>query len=87
MAEKKSRIVGCCALEVYSKKLAEIRSLTVEPAASGKGIASALLDICLKEARCKRVYEVLVITNKDRLFRRRGFSQQLHDQKALFLRP
>jgi len=28
-----------------------------------------------------------VITNRENIFKRHGFSEQLHGQKALFLRP
>ncbi len=87
VAEQEGVIYACCALEIYNKKLAEIRSLVVDPVKEKKGIASALVDHCIKEAKEKGIYEVLVITNRENLFRRHGFSEQLHDQKALFLRP
>lgn len=80
-------MIACCAIELYNKKLAEIRSLVVKQEHERKGIASLLLDQCLREAKKKKVYEVLVITDRENLFKRRGFSEQLHGQKALFLRP
>jgi N-acetylglutamate synthase-like GNAT family acetyltransferase len=46
-----------------------------------------LIERCVQEAKKHRIYEVFVITNRDTIFHRIGFSQQLHDQKALFLRP
>lgn len=67
-------VVGCCALEVYSKRLAELRSLAVHPDFQGKGIAQALIARCLAEARRKRVKEVLSITGATRLFSKLGFS-------------
>lgn len=87
VAEKENQIVACCALEIYNKKLAEIRSLVVEEGHQKKGIASALIDWCLKEARKRKVYEVLAITDRENLFKRNGFSEVLHGQKALFIRP
>lgn len=87
VAEKGGRTVACCALEIYSKKLSEVRSLAVEKESQQKGIASALLERCVREAKKRRVYEVLAITDRQNLFKRRGFSEQLHGQKALFLRP
>lgn len=87
VAEERGHIIGCCALEVYNKKLAEIRSLAVAPGSQKKGIASELLKKCIESARKKKIYEVLAITDRDGIFSRRGFSQQLHGQKALFLRP
>ncbi|OGR88915.1 MAG: hypothetical protein A3A86_02390 [Elusimicrobia bacterium RIFCSPLOWO2_01_FULL_60_11] len=87
VAEDSSSIVACCALEIYNKKLAEIRSLAVDSRREKQGIASRLVQACLKDARKKRIYEVLVITNRENIFRRHGFSEQLQDQKALFIRP
>ena len=84
--EEKNRVVACCALEIYNKKLAEVRSLVVETAKQKRGLATLLLERCLKEAKEKRVYEVLAITDRERLFKRLGFSEQLHGQTALFLR-
>ncbi|MBI4217791.1 MAG: GNAT family N-acetyltransferase [Elusimicrobia bacterium] len=85
--EKENRIVACCALEIYNKKLAEIRSLVVESGESNKGLATQLLDWCLQEAKKKKIYEVLAITDRGNLFKRLGFMEQLHGQKALFVRP
>lgn len=87
VAEVGGEVVGCVALEIYSKKLAEIRSLVVEPAYRKKGIATALIKRCIDMAGKKEIYEVLAITDRDGVFGRHGFSQQLHGQKALFLRP
>lgn len=87
VAEEDGQALGCCALEIYNKKLAEIRSLVVRADQQKKGIATALIDHCLKEARKKRIYEVLAITDRENLFRRHGFSEQLHGQKSLFFRP
>jgi amino-acid N-acetyltransferase len=86
-AEIDGKIAACCSLEVYNKKLAEVRSLTVTPGLRRKGIATALVDHCLREARRRRIYEVLAITDRENLFKRLGFAEQLHGQKALFLRP
>ena len=87
VAKKETKVIACCALEIYSKKLAEVRSLVVDEKHEGQGIASAFLDRCLREAKKKKIYEVLVITDRENLFKRKGFSEQLHGQKALFLRP
>ena len=80
-------VVACCSLEVYNKKLAEVRSLTVSPDRRRKGVASLLIDHCLREARRRKIYEVLAITDRMNLFKRLGFAEQLHGQKALFSRP
>ncbi len=87
VAELESMVVACCALEIYNKKLAEVRSLVVAPEWQNQGIASAILTRCVDEAKRRRVYEVLAITDSEGVFRRQGFSEQLQGQKALFLRP
>ena len=87
IVEEDHRVVACCAIEVYSKKLAEIRSLVVDHGHEKKGIATCLIEKGIQEAKRKKIYEVLAITDRENLFKRQGFSEQLHGQKALFLRP
>ena len=86
VVEENGQVIACCAIEIYNKKLAEIRSLVVHHGHEKKGIATGLITHCLGVARKRRVYEVLAITDRENLFRRQGFSEQLHGQKALFLR-
>jgi amino-acid N-acetyltransferase len=76
-------IIGCCALEVYSKRLAEIRSLSVSPDHQGKGIATALIQACLDEAKEKNIYEVLTITGSLSLFEKQGFGAFNNEKYAL----
>lgn len=80
-------IVGCCSLEVYNKKLAEIRSLVVSAEYQNKGIGKALIEACMKKAHNLKIYEVLTITDKDVFFEKMGFSKCLNGQWALFVRP
>lgn len=78
------RVVGCCALEVYSKRLAEIRSLAVAKDWQGRGLAAKLIEYCLKLARQKKIYEVLAITGATDLFDRFGFRTFNKEKLALF---
>lgn len=79
------RIVGCAALEIYSKKLAEIRSLAVSPAVQGVGIGRMLVQACLELARQKDILEVMAITSSDAFFKACGFDFTLPgEKKALF---
>lgn len=48
--EEDDRLVGCCSLEIYSKKIAEIRSFVVALEYRNKGIGSELVRKCLDEA-------------------------------------
>src|SRR5438552_4198018 len=68
VVEEGSEIVACCAIEIYNKKLAEIRSLVVLPAHQKKGIATKLIAHSLKEAKKKKIYEVLAITDRENIF-------------------
>jgi len=84
VADENDQIVGCCALEVYSKRLAEIRSLAVMPEHQGKGIASKLVASCLNEAKERGIFEVLTITGSSSLFEKQGFGTFNNEKYALF---
>lgn len=84
--EELREIVGCISLEIYSKKLAEIRSLVVLPKFQKKGIGRALIKECLSKAKKEGIYEVLAVTDRVDLFEKLGFSKQLSNQWPLFLR-
>ena len=83
VAEEGGVVVGCCALEVYSKRLAEVRSLAVSKDHQGKGVGTALIETCLKEAKEKSVHEVLTITSAVLLFERQGFGTFKNEKYAL----
>lgn len=79
-------IVGCAALEVYSPKLAEIRSLAVASSAQGLGIGRRLVNACVERARLRNILEVMAITSSDGFFQSCGFDYTLPGEKrALFL--
>lgn len=85
IAELDGQIVGCAALEIYSRKLAEIRSLAVSPAVQGKGIGRLLVEACIQLAREKNVLEVMAITSSEDFFKACGFDFTLPgEKKALF---
>jgi amino-acid N-acetyltransferase len=86
IAEYDDQIVGCAALEVYSPKLAEVRSLAVSPHVRGLGVGKALVNACVELAREKRVLEVMAITGNEDFFKAIGFDFTLQKQKkALFI--
>ena len=86
LAEADGRIVGFAALEIYSNKLAELRSLAVAADCQGRGIGKALVQACVELARTKRVFEVMAITSSDEFFQRCGFDFTLPgEKKAVFL--
>lgn len=76
-------IVGCVALAIYSKRLAEVRSLAVLESVRGQGIATKLVTACLAEAKRKKIYEVLAITGTKKFFEKCGFSAFQKEKLAL----
>jgi N-acetylglutamate synthase-like GNAT family acetyltransferase len=86
VAELDGRLIGCAALEVYSWKLAEVRSLAVAPEARGLGIGRLLVNACVSRAREQRILEVMAITSSEDFFKSCGFDFTLPgEKKALFI--
>ena len=77
-------IVGCAALEIYSKKLCEIRSLAVDPRAQGLGIGKQLVTACVELAQRQGVYEIMAISSAEEFFKSCGFDFTLPNQKRAF---
>jgi N-acetylglutamate synthase-like GNAT family acetyltransferase len=85
-ADWDGRIVGFAALEIYSKKIAEIQCLAVAKEFQGRGIGRRLVQCCVDRARRERVREVMVITSTEGFLKSCGFDYSLPQQrKALFL--
>lgn len=85
VAEIEGRLVGCAALEIYSWKLAEIRSLAVDASVHGAGIGKLLVQACVQRARDRNILEVMAITASEDFFRACGFDFTLPGlKKALF---
>ena len=86
VAEVNGRFVGFAALEIYSVKLAELRSLAVSSEYQGRGIGKALVQACVERAQQHNVFEVMAITSSEEFFQRCGFDFTLPgEKKALFL--
>ena len=88
VAESAGRIVGFVALEVYSRKMAELQCLAVDADFQRRGLGKALVRRCVQRACELNIHELMAITASDALFRECGFDYSLPDQKkALFLHP
>lgn len=85
IVEHQGAIVGFAALEIYSPKLAEIRSLAVAPGHQGRGIGQTLVQACVHRAKALDVFEVLAVTSAEDFFRKCGFDFTLPgEKKAMF---
>jgi N-acetylglutamate synthase-like GNAT family acetyltransferase len=84
VALAKGRIVGCCALQVYSPRLAEVRSLAVHPDFTAQGVGRRLVERCQQRARARRVKQILSVTSTPGFFEKLGFSTFLREKNALF---
>jgi N-acetylglutamate synthase-like GNAT family acetyltransferase len=81
-----AEIIGCAALEIYSPKLAEIRSLAVSERVQGRGIGKLLVNACVERAHKHNILEVMAITSSDAFFQACGFDYTLPGAKrALFV--
>ena len=86
IARLDGRIVGCAALEIYNKKLCEIRGLAVDPAAQGLGVGKKLVEACVALAEREGIYEIMAISVAEDFFRSCGFDFTLPNlKKAFFL--
>jgi len=75
VAEMRDRLVGCCALHVFWRDLAEIRSLAVHPEEVGKGLGSSLVYRALEEAPSLGIRRVFILTAIPEYFSRLGFRE------------
>ena len=87
-AQDSERIVGFCALEIYSKKLAELQCLAVDESFRRKGVGTEMVKACVDRARQEKVKEMMAISASDEMFKTCGFDYSLPNQKrALFIQP
>jgi len=84
VADDDGDIVGCCCLEVYSPKIAELRSLAVRPSHRGRGLGAALTTQAVEEAERRGIPQVLVVTSNRAFFERLNFGPCLNEKYALF---
>src|SRR3989338_333412 len=83
VAENEGLVVGCCALEIYSRRLAEVRSLAVAKDFQRRGIAKQLIRACIAAAKEHAVYELFCITGNPDFFQKQGFGTFKKEKYAL----
>ena len=74
VAEDDGSFLGCCALAVLTRDLAEVRSLAVRPDAGRRGVGKALVDACIDQARRLGLRRVFALTLVPEFFERCGFT-------------
>jgi len=87
-ANDDASIVGFVALEIYSKKLAEVQCLAVAEKFRRQGIGRGLVRRCVQRAADEKVKELLAISSSEEMLMACGFDYSLPEQKrAFFLQP
>jgi amino-acid N-acetyltransferase len=76
--EQNDRIIGCGALHLYGVHLAEIRSITVDPASQSSGGGRRLVKALLVQAEKHKVSCVCLFTRIPEFFSRLGFTTANH---------
>ncbi len=84
VAVREGHVVGFVTLEIYSQKLAEIRSLVVDDSLQGQGIGRRLVETCVQRARERGVFEVMAVSSSEEFFRTCGFDFTLPGEKKAF---
>lgn len=75
VVEHKKEIIGCGALHIYGRHLAELRSIAVSPRYTGLGAGRALIDAILAEARYHHIACTCLFTRIPAYFARLGFKK------------
>lgn len=73
VAREGERIVGFCALHIYTQKLAEVRSLIVDAQYQNMGIGRELVSLVLQEGKALGICDFLVLTYRQAFFQHLGF--------------
>ncbi len=84
VCEKDGRIAGSCVLEIYSPKIAEIRSFVVHKEYRSQGVGKALIAEAVAEARKRNIREIMVVTSAREYFEKQNFGACLNEKFALF---
>ncbi len=84
VATSKGEVIGCCALQIYSKRIAEVRTLAVHPDYQDKGVASRLVELCRDRARERGIKEIFAITSQIDFFAGLGFATFRREKTAMF---
>jgi len=87
VAKEEDKIVGLVALDYYSKRFSELRTLFILPEYRSNGIGGLLVNALLQKAKKKKIKEIMTITTKETAewFKKHNFGEAAHGLKvALF---
>ncbi|MCF6148381.1 MAG: N-acetyltransferase [Candidatus Kuenenia sp.] len=68
-----TQLIGCAALHIFWKDLAEIKSLAVQGSYQRRGIGRKLVSVCMQEARELCIAKMFVLTYSPEFFEKCGF--------------
>ena len=85
VAVRDEEVVGFAAVEIYSRKLAEIQCLAVSSSLQRKGIGKQLVQGCVDVAREQGVKELMAISASDAMFVACGFTTRCPTKNGLCL--
>ncbi len=82
------KLIGFAAVEVYSRKLAEVQCLAVAAPWQRQGVGKRLIRRCIRRAHELNILELMAISASDAFLIECGFDYSLPEQKrALFYQP
>jgi len=73
IAELDGNVVGCCALQIIWSDLAEIKSLAVDKANTGRGIGKMLVAVAVEQTAKLGIQQVFALTLDPDFFEKLGF--------------
>lgn len=73
VVEWNGKIIACCALQIFTRTLGEIRSLAVAPEHAGLGFGRRLVGVIEQEARQIGLSKLMALTYEVRFFSKAGF--------------
>lgn len=72
--EDDGELVGCCALEIMWRDLAEVKSLSVRDGRHGQGVGRQLVEAAVREAEELGLHRVFALTRSQGFFEKLGFA-------------
>ena len=88
IALDEEKIIGIVALDFYSKRISELRTLYILNEYRSKGAGALLVNAVLKKAEKKKIKELITITTKETStwFKKHGFCEAAHRLKVALFR-